>query len=224
MRKFYKATIGIATAGLLVASLAACSTSPTTSTPTKSASSSASSTPKPVASIPSLTGVDTAVLLDANFVAALTSLKLTPGVVGTATLVDGSLHFPITGGNVDYYDPAKSYRPYVQGKIMHTGSGFSLTAGATKVELTNFTIDPGTSKLFGDVSVNGASAATQALLFNLDGTTLKPLQADGNNAILEGTTVHISADAAAVLNKVFNTDAVKAGLLVGIAKITVIAK
>lgn len=222
MRNFHKATIGIMTAGLLVASLAGCSSTGTA--PASSPASTQASQPKPVASIPSLTGVDTAVLLDANFAAALTSLGLTPGTVGTATLVDGSLHFPITGGNVDYYDPSKSYRPYVQGSIKHEGSGFSLTAGATKVELTNFTIDPGTSKLFGDVSVNGTSAATQALLFNLDGTTLKPLQADGNNAILEGTTVHISADAAAVLNKVFKTDAVKAGLLVGIAKITVIAK
>ncbi|TFD82642.1 hypothetical protein [Cryobacterium fucosi] len=226
MRSFSKATISLATAGLLVAGLAACSSgaeaSGSASKP--SASSSAEATPKPVASIPSLKGVDTAVLLDADFAAALTSLGLTPGTVGTATLVDGSLHFPITGGNVDYYDPNESYRPFVQGSIEHSGSGFSLTAGDTTVELTNFTIDPGSSKLFGDVSVNGTSAATQVLLFNLYGGTLKPLQMDGDNAILEGTTVHISAEAAGLLNSTFKTEAVADQLLVGIAKITVATK
>ena len=221
MRKFSKVTVGIATAGLLIAGLAACSG---TTSEAPSTSSSPEADPTPIASIPTLTGVDTAVLLDADFAAALTSLGLTPGTVGTATLEDGSLHFPITGGNVDYYDPEEDYRPYVQGVLEHEGSGFSLTAGDTTVELTNFTIDPGTSELFGDVSVNGTSAATQAKLFDLYGGTLKPLQIDGDNAILEGTTVHISAVAADLLNKTFGTDAVKSQLLVGIAKITVIAK
>jgi hypothetical protein len=224
MRNFHKATIGIMTAGLLVAGLAACSSTASSDTGSSSKPSASAAAEKPLASIPTLTGVDTAVLLDADFAAALTSLGLTPGTVGTATLVDGSLHFPITGGNVDYYDPQGKTRPYVQGSIAHEGSGFSLTAGDTKVELTNFTIDPGTSKLFGDVSVNGTSAATQVLLFNLYGGTLKPLQMDGNNAVLEGTTVHISKVAADLLNQTFKTDAVKSQLLVGIAKITVIAK
>ena len=229
MRSFTKTALGLTTAGLLVAGLAACSTDEgTASTPSSSSSSSSSSsaeaTPTPVASIPALTGVDTAVLLDADFAAALTSLGLTPGTVGTATLEEGSLHFPITGGNVDYYDPAEDYRPYVQGNIEHEGSGFSLTAGDTVVELTNFIIDPGTSELFGDVTANGESAATQVKLFDLYGGTLKPLQMDGDNAILTGTTVHISADAAGLLNTTFNTDAIADQLLVGIATITVNTK
>ncbi|CAD6009162.1 hypothetical protein [Agreia sp. COWG] len=224
MRNFAKATLGLVTVGVLAVSMAACSSTSSDST-SSAPTSSASSTPTPVASIPSLSGVDTAVLLDADFAAALTSLGLTPGTVGTATLTDGSLHFPITGGNVDYYDPAQKYRPYVQGTIKHEGSGFSLTAGSTVVDLTNFTIDPGTSKLYGDVAVNGTTAVTQALLFDLHGGTLKPLQTGPNDtAILEGTTVHISADAAKLLDDTFKTDAVKAGLLVGIAKITVNTK
>ncbi|BAS11192.1 hypothetical protein AHiyo4_46140 [Arthrobacter sp. Hiyo4] len=180
--------------------------------------------PKPLASIPALTGVSTAVKLDASFGKALETLKLTPGVVGTAALTDGSLIFPITGGKVDYYDPAKEYRPYVQGLISHAGSGFSLTAGDTKVDLTNFTIDPGTSKLYGDVAVNGTVAAKQAYIFNLDGSTLKPLAKSGDTAILEGTRVLISDTAAGLLNKTFKTDAVKADMLVGVAKITVNTK
>ncbi|MDY7542817.1 hypothetical protein KIV56_14415 [Cryobacterium breve] len=224
MRTFQKATISFAAAALLLGGLAACSSTATAGSAASTPAASSSSAPTPVASIPSLKGVDTAVLLDGDFAAALTSLGLTPGTVGTATLTDGSLHFPITGGNVDYYDPAQSYRPFVQGSIKHEGSGFSLTAGSTVVELTNFTIDPGTSKLMGDVSVNGTSAATQVLLFDLYGGTLKPLQMDGDNAILEGTTVHISSVAAGLLNKTFATDAVKDQMLVGIAKITVATK
>jgi hypothetical protein len=228
MRSFTKTALGLTTAGLLITGLAACSmddstaSSSTSSAP--SSSSSAEATPTPVASIPNLTGVDTAVLLDADFAAALESLALTPGTVGTATLEEGSLHFPITGGNVDYYDPAEDYRPFVQGNIEHDGSGFSLTGGDTVVELTNFTIDPGTSELFGDVTANGESAATQVKLFDLYGGTLKPLEMDGDNGILTGTTVHISADAAALLNTTFNTDAVADQLLVGIATITVNTK
>ncbi|TFC72376.1 hypothetical protein E3O45_12530 [Cryobacterium sp. TMS1-20-1] len=228
MRTFTKATIGFASAGILIAGLAGCSSDAGTTTPapasSSSSSDSASADPTPLASIPSLSGVDTAVLLDADFGAALTSLGLTAGTVGTATLEEGSLHFPITGGNVDYYDPAEDYRPFVQGSIEHEGSGFSLTAGDIVVELTNFTIDPGTSELFGDVSVNGESAATQALLFDLYGGTLEPLKMDGDNAILTGTTVHISSVAAGLLNSTFSTDAVADQMLVGIATITAATK
>ena len=228
MRSFTKATVGFAAAGILIAGLAGCSSEASTTTPapasSSSSSSSAEATPTPLASIPSLSGVDTAVLLDADFGAALTSLGLTAGTVGTATLEEGSLHFPITGGNVDYYDPEEDYRPYVQGSIEHEGSGFSLTAGDTVVELTNFTIDPATSELFGDVAVNGESAATQAVLFDLYGGTLEPLMMDGDNAILTGTTVHISSVAAGLLNSTFSTDAVADQMLVGIATITAATK
>ena len=220
MRKFYKMTVGIATAGLLVAGLAACST--TAETPAESPSASEEATPEPIASIPALDGVDTQVTLDAGFVEALTTLGLTPGVLGTATLSDaGVLAFPITGGNVDYYDPEADYRPYVQGEIDHDGSGISLTAGDIVVELTDFRIDPGTSQLFGTVTANGEKVGDDIYIFNLDGSTLNPLAEDADgNAVLEGTTVLISPDAAGLLNSTFGTDAVTDELVVGIAKIT----
>ena len=56
------------------------------------------------------------------------------------------------------------------------------------------------------------------------GSNLKTLQAAGDTAVLEGTRVLISDTAAGLLNKTFNTDAVKADMLVGIAKITVNTK
>ena len=97
----------------------------------------------PVAEIPSLSGKDTAVTLDAGFVEALGSLKLTPAPVGTAEISKaGVASFPITGGNVTYYTPGTE-SPYVQGMIDHDGSGLSLTGGGKTVELTDFVVDPG---------------------------------------------------------------------------------
>jgi hypothetical protein len=221
-----KSAFGIVASGALIFSLAACSstdaTSGSSSSAAPSASSSAAST-EPLASLPDLSaGVDTQVAVDASFVDALGTLGLTPGVVGTAGFADGTFSFPITGGNVDYYDPASDVRPYVQGEIDHDGSGLSLTAAdGTVVELSDFRIDPGESKLYGTVTANGTVAAEDAYLFNLYGGTLKPLQMEGSNAVLEGTTVHISPDAAALLNQTFNTDAVQDEMLVGVAKITV---
>ncbi len=227
MRKFYKSTIGIAAAALLVGSLAACST-PTESEPTEpteSSSEEVEADPEPLASIPDLSGgVMTEVTVDQGFVDAITSLGLTPGVVGTAGFAEGIFSFPITGGNVDYYDPEEDYRPYVQGTIVHDGSGLSLTNGTTLVELSNFEIDPGNdSTLFGDVSANGAIVVEDAPLFRLDGTTLNPLEMDADgNAVLEGTTVYVSEEAAALLNETYGTTAVTGDLEVGIAKITVV--
>ena len=209
----------LAMAALVATPLAACSSSDSDSS-TASSSSSSTSAPKPVASIEALQGETTAIALDQGFTDALTSLELTPGVVGTAKLESGSLIFPITGGNVTVFKPGE-VSPYVIGQIQHEGSGLSLTAGGTKVELTNFNVDPGVSRVYGDVTVNGKVAVTNAFLFQLDGRTLEPLKTDGSNAILTGTKVEISEDAAPLLNETFKTDAVKPGLLVGIATITV---
>ncbi len=178
---------------------------------------------KPVAQIDNLTGVDTQVTFDAGFVDALTKLKVTPGPVGSAEISkDGVASFPITGGNVTYYDPSSSVRPYVQGVIDHKGSGLSLTAGKTEVELTDFVIDPGTSELTGTVSVNGKEAATDAVLFDLDGSTLEPLKTNSDGtATLEGTTVELSSDAASLLNDTFGITDLEGGIVVGISAITV---
>ena len=86
----------------------------------------------PVAEIPSLSGKDTAVTLDAGFVKALGTLKLTPAPVGTAEISKaGVASFPITGGNVTYYKPG-TVSPYVQGMIDHDGSGLASPAAARR--------------------------------------------------------------------------------------------
>jgi hypothetical protein len=184
------------------------------------------SAPVPAATVAAVPGGSSAVALDPGFTAALTQLGLTPGTVGTATLANGSVSFPITGGTVTLFDKDSGYRPFVQGVLLHEGSGLSLTAGDTKVELTDFTIDPGSpARLFGNVSVNGKLAAASAPLFDLDGSTLKPvtMNADGA-AVLTGTRVLMSPEAAALLNKTFGTTAVTKGLVVGVATLTVETK
>jgi hypothetical protein len=183
----------------------------------------AQSGPPPVATIPSLTGQSTSVKLDSGFTGALKSLDVTPAPTGTATVTDGTAKFPITGGNVTVYKPGE-VTPYVQGMIMHDGSGLSLTKGSTKVTLENFVVDPGQpATLKGKVSANGSTVADSVTLFDLDGSTLKPLSTDpsAGTATLTGTTVRLSADAASALNKAFSTDALKGGTTVGIATIVV---
>ena len=176
---------------------------------------------KPVAEVPNVTGDTTKVTLDAGFVEALTALKVTPGPVGEATISKkGIATFPITGGNVTYYEPG-SISPYVQGRLDHDGSGLSLEAGGKTVELTDFVVDPGKSVLTGTVTVDGQEAATDAPLFFLDGRTLEPLRAGEQTAVLEGTTVKLKEEAAQLLNQTFGTDALTGGLVIGVAKITV---
>ncbi|MCW2776918.1 MAG: hypothetical protein JWN17_643 [Frankiales bacterium] len=211
-----KTVSAVALAGALALSLSACgSNDASTGSDTKAAAAS----PTPAAQIANLTGKMTQVTLDPGFVQGLTSLKLTPAPVGTATIKDGVASFPITGGNATYYTPG-TVDPYVQGMIKHDGSGLSLTDGKTKVELTNFVVDPGTSMLTGDVSANGTSVVKGAPLFFLDGSTLQPLKMEGKDAVLEGTTVSLTKAAADLLDKTYGTTALTEFFKVGVAKIT----
>jgi hypothetical protein len=184
--------------------------------------SSGSKQTEPVAEVGSLSGRSTAVALDAGFVDALKQLKLTPSAVGDASIsAAGVASFPITGGNVKYFKPG-TVSPFVQGEIDHDGSGLQLKGGGKTVQLTDFVVDPGASVLMGRVTVDGTEAASSAPLFFLDGRTLKPLEVNDNGtAVLEGTTVKFKDESAQLLNKTFGVDALKGGLEVGVAKITI---
>ncbi|MDO3398332.1 hypothetical protein QWJ41_21660, partial [Nocardioides sp. SOB44] len=73
--------------------------------------------------------------------------------------VKGSLVFPISGGNVSVFTPGE-VSPYVIGQLQHVGSGLTRAAGGTTVRLSNFNVDPGVSRVYGDVAVNGQTAVT----------------------------------------------------------------
>lgn len=180
--------------------------------------------PEPVAQIDRLSGRTTSVKLDAGFLEALDSLKVTPAAVGDGKITEANLAiFPITGGNVTYYKPG-TVSPFVQGMIDHDGSGLSLEAGGKRVELIDFVVDPGGSVLTGTVMLDGREAAPAGTpLFFLDGRTLKPLAVDPTERLarLRGTTVKLKREAAELLNQTFEIDALKAGLEIGVATITV---
>ncbi len=216
-----KSAVLALSAGLAL-SLAACGDDAADTTATTDTSTDVSQ--EPVAEIDTLSGEQTAVTLDMAFLEGITGLGLTPGTLGGATLEGAKIAFPITGGNVTYFDPASGVEPYVQGLINHDDSGLSLTsADGTVVELTDFVVDPEESVLTGKVTVDDEVAFESAPLFFLDGSTLNPLEvneADGT-AVLEGTTVSLTAEAAEALNGVFGVDALTEFFPVGIAEITV---
>lgn len=179
------------------------------------------SAPDPVAEVEALQGGDTRIALDRGFTRALGDLGLTPGTSGSARLTrGGSLVLPITGGNVTVFEPGE-VSPYVVGQVQHESSGLTLAAGGTTVRLSALNVDPGVSRVYGDVAVNGRPVASSAYLFRLDGRSLEPLEADRRTAVLTGTRVTVSPVAARLLNQTFDTRAVKGGLLVGVATITV---
>ena len=178
----------------------------------KSAGTSGSGAADMVTAIPSLSGVGTSVKLDGGTAAALTSLGVAIAPSGSATFdaVSATITFPITSGYAEIHsDPA--HKPgYILGSIDHAGSGFSLTAGATKVELSDFVVDPGNSILYGTVG-----GTPMVPLLDLDGTDVKVGTEDGN-VVLDGTVAKLTKTAAGALNKAFKVDAIKAGTPLGV--------
>lgn len=224
-----KAILASLTAGVLALSLAACTGGDKKANPTPTVK------PTPLVKIDSVKGQTTQVILASSFVAGLKKLKVTPSASGTATLgkvgtlgkVKGgtAFIFPITGGNVSYYNPKQLQnlpQGYVQGQLLHSGSGIELKAGRTVVDLRDFVVIPNSgSRVIGDVYVNDKSVANDVELFRLAGSTLQPLTQDGaGNAVLQGSGVYIAAPAAKLLDSTFKTKALTTNTKVGVARVT----
>lgn len=211
MRGYIKALTVVAAVGLTT-TMAACSSAPGGS------DTDSPSGKKPAGAFKTLTGNTTTVVLDPGFLKALGTLKLTPTPFGTAKIApvgkDVDAIFKITGGNATVYAKGDA-NPYVQGELKHDGSGLTLTGPdkKTKVTIMNFVIHPGNnSSLTGDVSINDGTPLHSVKLFDLDGGTLKtPTISKDGIATLAGTTIYLSAEAAAALNGVFKTDALAGG-------------
>src|SRR5687767_3518401 len=90
-----------------------------------------------VTAIPSLSGTGTSVKIDAGTAEALKSLGVALAPIGSATFEasTSTITFPITSGYAEIHSDLNVKPGYIQGSIAHDDSGFSLTAGATKVEL-----------------------------------------------------------------------------------------
>jgi hypothetical protein len=165
-----------------------------------------------VTAIPSLSGVGTSVKIDAGTAEALKSLGVALAPIGNATFDAGTstITFPITSGYAEIHSDPAAKPGYIQGSIAHDDSGFSLTAGSTKVELSDFVVDPGNSMLYGTVG----GTPKVPLLF-LDGTNVKVGSDGSGNVVLEGTVAKLTDTAAGALNKAFNVTALKAGIPLG---------
>ncbi|MDQ6617477.1 MAG: hypothetical protein M3083_22705 [Actinomycetota bacterium] len=139
------------------------------------------------------------------------SLGVSVAPAGTATFdaSTSTVTFPITSGYAEIHTDHSAKPGYIVGSIQHDGSGLTLTAGATKVTLSNFVVDPGNSILYGTVG-----ASTKVPLLDLDGTNVK-VSMQGGNVVLDGTVAKLTQTAATALDNAFKTTAVKAGLPLG---------
>ena len=222
MHKKTLAALAATTALALGAAACGGSDEDTASAPAAAATTEAAPAATPVAEIPTLTGKDTAVTLDAGFVDRLGDLKLTPARSATRRSArPASPRFPITGGNVTYYKPG-TVSPYVQGEIDHDGAGLSLTGGGKTVELTDFVVDPGASVLTGKVTVDGKEAAAER-------PAVLPRRPHAEAARgrrrrhrhPRGHHGQAQAGGGRPAQPDLRRDALKGGLVIGVAKITV---
>jgi hypothetical protein len=163
-------------------------------------------------------GGKTSVTLSSDFVNALTTLKVTPGTVGSGQLKKGVAAFPITSGAGDLGT--------VKLEVNHRG-GLSLSADKTIVELTDYSI----TNLDGKPVLTGLVKANDSLvgripLFDLTltgGPTTQTVH--GITQIqLSGVKVTLNKTAATALNGVFNVSAFKEGLNIGTAKVNGLAR
>ncbi len=157
----------------------------------------------------------TSVQLSSDFLGALQSLGVTPGILNPTTIsAKGLVTFPITGGAVDAQTAV--------GEITHSG-GLTLTAGKTQVAIENFIIDTtGSSPVINGIAAVNGSVAGALPLFNLElpsGFKLPLKPTDGVLVNLKGVAVTLSDTAAATLNKVFGITALKGGIGIGTATV-----
>ncbi|MGK2956286.1 MAG: hypothetical protein ACSLFI_11540 [Solirubrobacterales bacterium] len=147
--------------------------------------------------------------LDPGTARALTDLGVAAAPIGGATaLPSGELSFPITGG--------KANTSTFAGAVRHSG-GFSLTAGSTVVELTNFTIN-----VDGQPDLTALIGGTRVSILSLD---LSELEADvsGRRITLGNVTAKLTAAAADALNGAFGVAAFTEGLVLGKATVNAVA-
>lgn len=150
-------------------------------------------------------GGQTDLALDPGAASALTSLGVTPGLVGQAVAnPNGTFGFPITGGKVN----AKT----LAGQVPHVG-GISLTKGSTVVTLTDFNIDTRAAEL--TAKINGGA---RAAILSLDLTA--PAVDVGDTTVTVGNvTGKLTQGAADALNGAFGVTAFTQGLTLGVATV-----
>ena len=159
-----------------------------------------------------LSGQATVVALSQDLVGALSSLGVQPSALGYSALIKGHAYFPISSGAID--------AATAKGEILHFG-GLRLTAGSTRVELSDFIIDTtGAPRLTGLVTANG-DVVGRIALFNLGLPQLSlPLAPQGRRLVVPNVAVTLTQEAATALNGAFNVRAFQPGFNIGEAKVS----
>jgi len=215
MQKTKRASL-TALVGVLALAGAACgSDNDSASTSQGANSSQQAQAADTVTAIPSLSGVGTSVILDAGTAGALKGLGVAVAPSGNATFEasTSTITFPITSGYAEIHSNPATKPGYILGSVNHEGSGFTLTAGSTKVELSDFVVDPGNSMLYGSVGDKPGIP-----LLALDGTNVKVTMESGN-VVLFGTVAKLTDTAATALNGAFKTSAIMAGTPLGVVRL-----
>lgn len=159
-------------------------------------------------------GGTTTVELDAGFVGALDSLGVDLGLAGNARTRPVGVGFPIPAGEIDLETAA--------GEIIHTG-GITLTAGDLTVTLSTFIIDTtGDSPVLTGLVKSNNDLLFRAPLFDLElpeGLTLPLTTTRLGQLRLPGVGLTLHAEAAELLNAVFEVDAFEEGFVIGEASV-----
>ena len=158
-------------------------------------------------------GGTTTVELDAGFVTALDSLGVELGLAGNASAGAAGVGFPIPAGEIDLETAA--------GQIVHTG-GITLTAGELTVTLSSFIIDTtGDSPVLTGLVKSNNDLLFRAPLFDLDLPALTlPLRTSRLGRLpIPGVGATLTAEAADLLNAVFEVTAFEEGFVIGEASV-----
>jgi hypothetical protein len=153
-----------------------------------------------------LDGGATTLALDPGTATALARLGVTASAIAPATAGPAGLAFPVTVGNLATGE--------VGGQIDHSG-GIALTAGAVRVELSDFLIDLGADPPVLTARVGG-SPTRVPLALDLAGAKIG---LSNGKAVVTGATVSLSPQAATALNAALRTSALAAGLPLGVARV-----
>ncbi|MFP5220437.1 MAG: hypothetical protein ACLGIG_12025 [Actinomycetes bacterium] len=170
-----------------------------------------------------LGGRATAVTLDAAFLRALAALRVAPSAAGSASLRDGVLVLPVTGGELRFADPRAASPRQVLGRVLH-GGGLQLTGpNDTVVRLDDLELDPDQSRVYGALVVDDVVVAERIDAFAVDVRDMLPVR-PGEAAglvVLQGSRWALTEAVADALTTALDVEGFQPGLALGVAETTV---
>jgi len=145
----------------------------------------------------------TALVLDQGAAAALQSLGVTPGVISPARARNDGLNFPITN----------AFATVLLGSPIKHAGGISLTAGKTRVELTDFWINLGAQP-----DLTAMVGGQRAPILDLDFSEAN-VKGGWRGLVIGPVTGRLTQVAADALNGAFGVTAFAKGLVLGQATV-----